>query len=79
MSSYYNLVITGTRGTTGPIPIPIPPTPPIPYCVNNCTNLIKYNKLVTTGNNPSITKAMKYSQYVKNRANKSNVINNVNK
>lgn len=31
----------------------------------NCTN-IQYNKLVTSGNDPSITKAMRYSQYVQN-------------
>lgn len=36
------------------------------YCntVNN-KKLIQYNKLVTSGNNPSISKAMRYSQYVK--------------
>jgi len=36
------------------------------YCntVNN-KKLIRYNKLVTGGNDPSISKAMRYSQYVK--------------
>ena len=36
------------------------------YCntVNN-KKLIQYNKMVTSGNDPSISKAMRYSQYVK--------------
>ena len=36
------------------------------YCntVNN-KKLIQYNKLVTSGNDPSISKAMRFSQYVK--------------
>jgi hypothetical protein len=32
---------------------------------NNSCAPVNYNKLVTSGNNPTITKAMRYSQYVK--------------
>jgi len=32
---------------------------------NSCAP-VNYNKLVTSGNDPSITKAMRYSQYIRN-------------
>lgn len=35
-------------------------------CCNN--NTVKYNKLVTGGNDPTITKAMKYSQTARQNA-----------
>ena len=44
------------------------------YCntVNN-KKLIQYNKLVTGGNDPSISKAMRYSQYVKYSKTRANI------
>lgn len=37
------------------------------YCQQKkCSQTIEYNKLVTSGNNPSISKRMRYSQYVNN-------------
>ena len=64
-----NLVLT----TPAPPP-PLTNSPPIdpfviPYCVvlkkSQCL-LIQYNKIATGGNDPTITKAMRFSQYVKN-------------
>ena len=37
---------------------------------NTCAP-VNYNKMVTSGNDPSITKAMRYSQYVKNASPKT--------
>ena len=37
---------------------------------NTCAP-VNYNKMVTGGNDPSITKAMQYSQYVKNASPKT--------
>jgi len=35
------------------------------YCQNQkCLQTIEYNKLKTSGNDPSVTKRMRYSQYV---------------
>jgi hypothetical protein len=39
-----------------------------------CCNPAEYVPLVTAENNPTITKAMRYSQYIKNRKNTSTVI-----
>ncbi len=53
-------------------------TDKIPYCIRQfkktlhapgksvvCGNLIGYNKLVTGGNNPKISKAMRYAIYIR--------------
>jgi hypothetical protein len=39
----------------------------VKYCCQNAKNAreVGYNKLVTSGNNPKISKAMRYSQYVR--------------
>lgn len=46
----------------------------IPYCViatkKKCM-MIEYNKVATGGNDPHISKAMRYSQYIKNGKNSS--------
>ncbi len=55
----------------------------IPYCVQQnkrnlhtpgksvtCGNTIGYNKLVTSGNNPTISKAMRYSIYIRTQKSK---------
>jgi hypothetical protein len=34
--------------------------------LNCCKNKVKYSKVVTAGNDPSITKRMRYSQYINN-------------
>ena len=34
--------------------------------LNCCNNKVKYSKIVTAGNDPSISKRMRYSQYVNN-------------
>jgi hypothetical protein len=40
-----------------------------------CKKEVLYKELITGGNNPQITKAMKYSQYIKNKQNRKTVIN----
>jgi hypothetical protein len=44
-------------------------TKPFPYCINNCQTYSKGTnpKKVTSFNNASISKAMRYSQYVRNK------------
>jgi hypothetical protein len=54
----------------------------IPYCVqqskrgytrpksSTCGNVVGYNKLVTSGNNPTISKAMRYAVYIRTQRSK---------
>lgn len=59
----------------------------IPYCLKQnkrtlyapghnsvCNNTVEYNKLVTGGNNPTISKAMRYSVYVRTQKSKTTVL-----
>jgi hypothetical protein len=40
------------------------------YCaVANCLRTIQYTPIVTSYNNPQISKSMRYSQYIRNRQN----------
>jgi len=43
-----------------------PPNTEYDYQKNVTCNHVGYNKIVTGGNDPSISKAMQYSQYIKN-------------